>query len=205
MHSMRPVLLIGLGYAMPLVDTDFEAARAMFDVNLWGVIAVTKAFSPLLITSKGTIVQISSIATVLPAPFQVLYAASKCALDTYSQGLRVELKPFDIKVVTVTTGVISTTFMENMPRVEIKKTSPYYPLKAGLEKMFTEWPSEPQPVRKYATQVVDKVLQDKPIRAWIGGFVWVMFVFSFLPAFILDQVLSYRAGLSTLKQLRKSQ
>ena len=189
---------------MPLVDTDLEAARAMFDVNLWGVVAVTKAFSPLLIAVKGTIIQISSIATVLSAPFQSLYAASKCALDTYSQGLRVELMPFDVKVVTITTGVISTTFMENMPRVVIKETSPYYPLNARLEKMFTEWPSEPQPVGKYAVQVVDKVMQDKPIRVWIGGFVWVMYVFSYLPAFVLDWILSSRAGLSDLKKLRKS-
>lgn len=54
---------------MPALDTNMEEAKRMYDVNLWGLIAVTQAFSPLIITSRGTIVNICSISSYLPVPY----------------------------------------------------------------------------------------------------------------------------------------
>lgn len=47
---------------MPLLDTDISKAKKMFDVNIWGLLAVTQQFSPLLIASKGTLLNVASIA-----------------------------------------------------------------------------------------------------------------------------------------------
>jgi NAD(P)-dependent dehydrogenase (short-subunit alcohol dehydrogenase family) len=63
-----------------------------------------KAFAPLVIAAKGTIVQIGSIAALMPYVFGSAYNASKAALHAYSSTLRVELAPFDVKVITVVTG-----------------------------------------------------------------------------------------------------
>lgn len=51
----------GQALVMPCLDTDMEEAKKLFDVNFWGVIAMTKAFAPLVIASKGTIVNICSV------------------------------------------------------------------------------------------------------------------------------------------------
>lgn len=54
---------------MPVLDTDEEEARKMFNVNLWGPLAMVKAFSPLIIKAKGTIANTGSIAGYLNVPF----------------------------------------------------------------------------------------------------------------------------------------
>lgn len=53
----------------PALDTPVERAKAIHDVNFWGVVNVTQAFSPLVIASKGTITNICSIAAVLHVPW----------------------------------------------------------------------------------------------------------------------------------------
>lgn len=59
----------GGGLFMPILDTDVDEARRMFEVNIFGVLAVTQAFAPLVIAAKGTVVNNSSIAGCLYPPF----------------------------------------------------------------------------------------------------------------------------------------
>ena len=53
---------------MPALDTDIEKAKQMYEVNVWGVFAMTKAFAPLLVQGKGTIANIGSVAGYLNVP-----------------------------------------------------------------------------------------------------------------------------------------
>jgi 1-acylglycerone phosphate reductase len=69
----------GGGYQMPLLDADLDEARRLFDVNLWGVLAVTQAFAPLLVAaaaagSKPRIVNIGSVASRVGVPWQGICA-----------------------------------------------------------------------------------------------------------------------------------
>lgn len=84
-----------------LLDTDMAMAREVFDVNVFGLLEVTRTFTPLLMEAKGTIVNIGSVVGRMPIPFQGIYNASKAAVEHLSRQLRVELAPFDIKVVHV--------------------------------------------------------------------------------------------------------
>ena len=59
----------GAQYVVPTLDMDIEQAKKMYDVNVWGVIAMTQAFAPLVIAAKGTIVNIASISGYLYPPF----------------------------------------------------------------------------------------------------------------------------------------
>ena len=59
----------GSQYVMSLLDLDVEKARAMFDVNVWGVILVTQAFAGFVIKAKGSIVNMGSIAGLIYPPF----------------------------------------------------------------------------------------------------------------------------------------
>lgn len=56
-------------YCMPILDVDIQKSKGLFEVNFWGVIAVTKAFSPLVISARGCIVNISSMAGLMHPPF----------------------------------------------------------------------------------------------------------------------------------------
>lgn len=72
----------GSGLASPFLDTNLEDARKVFEVNFWGVVMCIQGFQKLLVKSKGTIVNISSIAAVAPNPYEsmlipLLYAQIK--------------------------------------------------------------------------------------------------------------------------------
>ena len=69
--------------------------RALFDVNLFAVMEMVHVFLPLLLKSnEGRVVQIGSLAGLMPVPFGAAYNASKAALHSFGDTLRVELAPF---------------------------------------------------------------------------------------------------------------
>jgi len=74
-----------------LIDT---VVKSMFEVNVFGVMRMVQGFSGLLIAAEGTIVNIGSVAAVMPYVFGSAYNATKGALHSYSDTLRVEMKPF---------------------------------------------------------------------------------------------------------------
>jgi NAD(P)-dependent dehydrogenase (short-subunit alcohol dehydrogenase family) len=87
--------------------------RRQFEVNLFGQIAVTQAFLPLLRRAKGgRIVNMSSISGRIAAPFLGPYSMSKFALESFSDALRRELDPFGISVSVVEPGAIQTPIWE---------------------------------------------------------------------------------------------
>lgn len=59
----------GLQIVMPVLDLDIESARHMYEVNFWGVFAVTRAFAPLVIAAQGTIANLSSIGAMISLPY----------------------------------------------------------------------------------------------------------------------------------------
>jgi NADP-dependent 3-hydroxy acid dehydrogenase YdfG len=74
----------GSMYAMPFSDLSIAKAKELFEINVWSYLAVTQAFLPLLLKSKGMIVNQTSGASVLPIPWQSAYNASKAAIAMFS-------------------------------------------------------------------------------------------------------------------------
>jgi len=90
----------GYGYHMPLLDCSIDDFRRNFEVNVFGLLAVTQACSPLVREARGVVVNQSSIAG-LPStyqPFIGCYEASKSAVSKMGDVMRVELAPFGVKV-----------------------------------------------------------------------------------------------------------
>ena len=83
----------GMGISGALEFTDVQQARNLFDINFFGTVNVNKACIPYLRETKGRIINISSVAGVVPIPFQSFYSASKAAINSYSLALANELKP----------------------------------------------------------------------------------------------------------------
>ena len=83
----------GVGLVGGAEESSLEQAKSLFDVNLFGVIRMTKAVLPAMRKQgAGRIVNISSVLGLIPAPFMALYAASKHALEGYSESLDHEVR-----------------------------------------------------------------------------------------------------------------
>lgn len=101
----------GYGISGAAEMTDPQDAHRQLDVNLYGMDAVVRAVVPQMRKQEtGRIVLISSVAGMLPIPFQLWYSVSKAAINAYTLALQNELKPFGISVCAVLPGDISTGF-----------------------------------------------------------------------------------------------
>jgi NAD(P)-dependent dehydrogenase (short-subunit alcohol dehydrogenase family) len=98
----------GIAIAMPLEFVPLDELRHQLEVNLIGQVAVTQAFLPALRRSRGRIVFVGSIAGKSALPFLGPYAASKHALEAVADSLRLELRPWEIRVSIVEPGSIKT-------------------------------------------------------------------------------------------------
>jgi len=85
-----------------------EEIRKTLDVNVTGLLLLTRACLPMLRAAQGRIVNISSISGLIAMPGVSVYAASKHAVEAVTDALRVELQPFGIKVVAVEPGGVKT-------------------------------------------------------------------------------------------------
>lgn len=151
----------------------------MFDVNVFAVIEVTKAFAPLLIASKGTIVNIGSIAGTQPIPWQGYYNASKAAVHLLTSQLRLELSPFGVEAICVVTGSVTTNFFDNASPTALPPDSLYTPAAEEIRIVETGEAVKDgsQNVDEYARAVVKNTLKRSPNPIpWIGGTVNIMWL-----------------------------
>ena len=101
----------GYGLLAPLSEVSDADLRRQFDTNVFGLMAVTRAFLPAMRErGSGRIINVSSVGGRITMPFGGAYSASKYALESISDALRVELAPFGIQVVLIEPGVIRSEF-----------------------------------------------------------------------------------------------
>ena len=172
------VLINNAGYSIrgALEDVSMEAARRIFEVNFFSLIRVTKACLPgMRRMRQGTIVNLSSIVGKFTFPMSGIYAATKYAVEAISDALRMELRPFGIRVITIRPGVIASEFNEVANKMSgdlMERTDPdYKPIYqvagAGVGKMFAGV-TIPGP-EVIAKIIVDAVLSDKPKIVYEAG------------------------------------
>lgn len=121
----------GFGLYGAVEDIPLSEARYQFEVNLFGVAALTKAVLPSMrAQKKGRIVNITSMGGKIYTPLGAWYHASKHALEGFSDCLRLETEPFGIDVVIIEPGMIATEFGDVLtgPMLERSGKGPYAPM-----------------------------------------------------------------------------
>jgi NAD(P)-dependent dehydrogenase (short-subunit alcohol dehydrogenase family) len=102
----------GIAINAPVETLPLAEWRRQFEVNLFGQIAMTQALFPALLSSSGTVVNISSVGGKFALPTYGAYAGSKFALEAVSDALRREVSDVGIKVVVVEPGAVKTEMAE---------------------------------------------------------------------------------------------
>lgn len=100
--------LAGIYDLNSLIEMSEEDFMRIYDINLFGVYRVNKAFLPLLNKKSKIIITTSELATQDPLPFTGIYGITKAALDKYAYSLRMELQLLDYQVVVLRPGAIDT-------------------------------------------------------------------------------------------------
>lgn len=114
----------GVAPAGPLMHAPMAEVRQAFEVNVFGMLAVTQAFLPLLGARAdaqqppGRIVNLSSISGAVAFPLVAVYAMTKHAVEAFSDGLRRELSIYGISVSAIEPGAIKTPIWDKVNATE---------------------------------------------------------------------------------------
>lgn len=101
----------GISAMGPVIELPAEQLRGQFETNVIAPVLLTQALFPLLQQSqRPLVVNIGSVSGVLTTPFAGAYCASKAALHSLSDAMRMELAPFGVQVITVQPGAIQSSF-----------------------------------------------------------------------------------------------
>ncbi len=183
----------GFGIAGSVEDTSTEEAQKQFDTNFFGVHRMLRHVLPVMRKNrKGTIINISSVAGIFSIPFQSVYSASKYALEALSEALRVEVKPFGIKVVLVEPGDTRTEFTSRRQIVTAAGENSVYKesFERSLNTMVRDEINGPEP--DVVAKVVIKILRRKnpPVRVVVGASYKAMVILKrFIPARFVEYII----------------
>ncbi len=105
----------GVGAGGAAEESSVEQAQRVFDVNFFGVVRMTKAVLPhMRAQGEGRIINVSSVLGFVPVPFGALYAASKHAIEGYSESVDHEVRQHGVRVLLVEPGFTDTGFDANI-------------------------------------------------------------------------------------------
>ncbi len=105
----------GFGVMAPLSHVPLERLKAGFEVNVFGMVAMSQAAIPgMKAKGAGRIINMSSVAGVMSAPMTAPYAMTKHAVEAFSTALRDELAPYGIDVTKLNPGPYDTGFNDTM-------------------------------------------------------------------------------------------
>jgi NAD(P)-dependent dehydrogenase (short-subunit alcohol dehydrogenase family) len=119
-------------------ESSIEQARSIFETNFFGIVRLTRAVVPHMRRQRaGRIINIGSVLGFLPMPYAALYAATKHAVEGYSESLDHELRTRGIRVSVIEPAYTKTRFDANFVEPD-SKLDEYREIRASLRTTFTE-------------------------------------------------------------------
>jgi len=111
----------GIADGGPIELLDLDAMRRVFEVNVFGLVAVTQALLPRLRQARGRIINLSSVSGRLAVPFLAPYCGSKSAVEAISDCMRRELQAFGIEVVIIEPAIIRTPIWDKALQIDFER------------------------------------------------------------------------------------
>ena len=163
----------GRGLVGAVEETSDAEARAIFDVNVFGLLAVTRAVLPHMRAARsGLVVNLSSVGGFVAWPGWGVYAATKFAVEALSEAMTHELAPLGIKSVAIEPGPFRTNFLDGTSLSVAETHLDDYSATAGAARSWatdTNYGQEGDPV-KAAKIIVDLASYDElPERIQLGA------------------------------------
>ncbi|MCJ1250991.1 hypothetical protein MMC30_008222 [Trapelia coarctata] len=174
---------------------------------------------PLLLEAKGTVVNISSVGTLVHTPWigyycfckavkptgpsigACIYAASKAALSLASETLRLELTPFGVHVVTVMVGSVgNTNFHANSPEYRLPPSSIYQPIERFIADTDSGKLQPPDTeLDAFAADLVRDILKGRKGQVWLGNLArMTKWVSTWVPWGMFDGMVAKGRGIDVL-------
>ncbi|KAJ5987852.1 hypothetical protein N7481_003062 [Penicillium waksmanii] len=162
----------GTLYEAPAIEADPARVRALFNTNVFGLMEVTTAFTPLLLASVSSsfspiIVNVASVLARVPNPFASAYNASKAAVAAYSDTLRLELQPLGLKVKTLYMGEVSTPLMV-ADNINFGPESIYRAVEDSVKARTSTHLAKTMAPAQFAREVADEVFSGNSATIWKG-------------------------------------
>lgn len=170
-------------------ECSFDQLRAQLDTNYCGVANVCRLALPLMRKQgRGHLVNVSSLAAVIPMAFQAHYSASKAALTAFTRALRLEVAPFGVRAVSIEPGDFSTGVTAARKFARPPETSAYPALARTMRIVHRDETSAapPDEVARLVARVLDT---PKPAASYFVGQLaqtWPARLRPFLPASLFD-------------------
>lgn len=188
------------GYTLvgALEETGIEEAKQLFDTNFFGVLRMNQSVLPILRTQRyGRIVNIGSAVGFLPAPYQGIYAASKHAIEGYSESLDHEVRQFGVRVSVVEPGFTRTSIDKNA-QIASRLLTPYTRDREHVMKAIHENNAAGRDPEDVASVVLEALTSRSPRLVYlVGGDVrLVSRLRKFAPSALFDRGLRKQFGLA---------
>jgi 1-acylglycerone phosphate reductase len=180
---------------------------------------IIQSFISLLIPARGLIINNSSLSTEFPSLFGSVYASSKAALNAYSSALRMELRPFNVRVMVSLTGFIRSNFSS-----KVEQSLPPNSLYSAVNDMYQSRITWSQRANAMSPEdfakglVTDALKGEGLLGGWIGGtpdwywgggmagFIWWLTLF---PRWFSEGVIASYSGMgkisSRIREARQKQ
>jgi short-subunit dehydrogenase len=185
----------GFGIAAPTSELSDAELRSQFETNVFGLMAVTRAFvSGMRERGKGTIINVSSIGGRMTLPFMGGYNATKYAVESLSDALRSELHGFGIRVVLVEPGLINTNFTPRSTAALERWSadrSPYASAIAHADALIARTEAMGVPPERIARVMLRIVASRRPRPRYVAPFSaqLTLLLTSVLPTTMVDAIL----------------
>ena len=197
----------GFGILAPFELTTDQEMRSMFETNVFGLAAMTRAFLPQMRERAGRVINVSSVGGRLTLPFFGAYNATKYAVESMSDAMRVELQSFGVKVVLIEPGATNTEFNDVAFNSEAlvdgspdAAHSPYADIiskMSGIRSLVEKTAAKPESVVRGMVHAVEA--RNPGARYVLPAYNSIgIFFKTILPTRLWDAILGFATGLRSL-------
>jgi NAD(P)-dependent dehydrogenase (short-subunit alcohol dehydrogenase family) len=187
-------------------ESSTEQAQSIFDTNFFGTVRMTRAVVPhMRRQGSGRIINIGSALGFMPAPYMALYAATKHAIEGYSESLDHELRTRGIRITVVEPAYTKTNFDANQLEADAKLDE-YSEVRATMNKKLVEVLAKGDEPIVVANTVLKAALAGRPRLRYTAGRVArkLYLLRKFVPSFLMDSAIRKEFGLNEIPERNES-